>query len=191
MIPRLEKVTKLSNQQSEKNDPESLPKEGKHGIFPCEEVRVKNWQKFVDELADEEVEDLAARLALRRKSARKKAAPISIEEQAIWTALCDVLHTHFPIENFLVKYGPDRWKARADLLERYINRFLPEEPSLARRQLFYTEIFQSLRRLLLAREIWISHSSLLDSVELIDHALNRDFPGYAQSGILGKILTTA
>ncbi len=141
-------------------------------------------------LTDDERRDLYAKLAFEYRDAPGKSRAFNRAEEMLWEALRDFIPDQYPmgLTRFVTSVGPIVYRDAADRLEALLTRVLP----VGTRQPVRNEI----RRIAIAALVdWlrsvmapISGTSIIRSFDHLEHAIDRQFPGYMAAGILHRVV---
>lgn len=147
----------------------------------------------IDDLTDEELADLSARIAYRRVT-KATANEYSGAELALWATLSDIFKRRQPIDHFVRGmdggngFGRQKFLTCAQLLETTVRKSCllgTRKPTLdALRRL----LLDCLCRWLASGNIPLSPKAVLTAMEHLEHAVEQSYPGYIAAGMLSLVL---
>lgn len=155
--------------------------------------RIMSQSLVIDDLTDEELADLSARIAYRR-STKASHNRYSFAEIELWNELCDMFKRNQPIDYFVRGmdngrgYGIQKFLTCARILDALVTKSCAFGTKKPTRKALRRLMLDCIRDWLKSNNRPPSPTSVLDSMEHIEHAVEQQYPGYIAAGLLSLVL---
>jgi len=149
----------------------------------------------VAEMTDAELDELSSRIAYTRST--RSRDKYSLAELELWRTLQEMFHRSQPIDNFVrgmdgsAGFGVQRFNACAQVLESLVNRACKstKRPDKSQRIAMRRLLLECLRDYLKYGNIAVSPARLLNNIEKLEYAVDQQYPGYIEAGMLSYVIT--
>jgi hypothetical protein len=115
-------------------------------------------------------------------------------EQAVWDAVTHVLHIRMPLDTFLTrtKYGKRAFANDVHQIEQFVTAVCERLTKIERRSVLATVMRCMVLYLSEGNEAArISPQKLMESIYLVDQAVEDQYPGYLEAGLLRNVMINA
>lgn len=150
----------------------------------------------VAEMSDAELDELSANIAYARSQRASK--DYSRAEIEMWSTLCAIFNRRQPIDYFVrgmdgsAGFGIARFLTCAQVLEALVNKgcgFGNKRPDKTLRTGMRRLLLECLCHWLKSINVPLSPKNVLNNIEKLEHAVDQEYPGYLDAGILSFVLT--
>jgi hypothetical protein len=138
---------------------------------------------------------LAARLAYNARNVDLGQDVVSRPDDAVWQALCEVTKTpESARKNMIGKRGTsdhriaaEQWTFAVDMLNNYIDTTCSVPLKAQQRQRLLVALIECLKSMNRLMRRGTSIKDIVDSVINLDDAVDNEFPGYGDAGLLHRL----
>jgi len=150
---------------------------------------VLNLESLYDQIRNLSPSDRDQLLSNIQHDSKKEttSSAMNTDEVIVFTALMDACRSNMPYSRLFETYGRKHFDDKVHIVLGFIESYrkLLRRPQV---QGLATMCLKCLVKHMQSREIPVTVKTVLDSLELMPHAVNKAYPGYADAGMLHRLV---